>query len=402
MHKYHIALSFAGEDRPYVEEVASSLRKEGVDVFYDRYEEATLWGKDLYAHLSDVYQNKALFTVMFISEAYRKKLWTNHERKSAQTRAFSDSKEEYILPAVFDESIEVPGLLKTTGYISLKKKTPEQLSELIVQKLKNSGALLTQSFSYSDSVKADIDFPLHDVNVITNIINDLKSYTWSRQNSAVARLLDLDLAKVSSDEVFVLGRNLYQCACGKERKSVSVLANLRQQLAKFPEGRAFDLLNGMFFEVYFNSKGEFRGTKLKTHYLSELLALQAVKKFSPSITFIRRALEPYRTSLLFMPSVVPENVLVEISIRKSAPPTVQALKVNDRNLLTRDLDDENLDARLWRLSFKNFTLEELRQELSEGWSIPINQLEIRCNSTLDQKVKLRLPEDIAILSPIAL
>ena len=41
-------------------------------------------GKNLYTHLSDVYENKALFTVMFISEHYKDKVWTNHERESAQ------------------------------------------------------------------------------------------------------------------------------------------------------------------------------------------------------------------------------------------------------------------------------------------------------------------------------
>ena len=39
MDKYHIALSFAGEDRDYVEEVANDLRDHGVDVFYDKFEE---------------------------------------------------------------------------------------------------------------------------------------------------------------------------------------------------------------------------------------------------------------------------------------------------------------------------------------------------------------------------
>jgi len=53
--KYEVALSFAGEDREYVARVAATLNKAGVRVFYDRYERATLWGKDLFAHLTDVY-----------------------------------------------------------------------------------------------------------------------------------------------------------------------------------------------------------------------------------------------------------------------------------------------------------------------------------------------------------
>lgn len=96
--KYHVALSFAGEDRAYVERVATQLVSEGVTVFYDKFEEATLSGKNLYTHLSDVYENKALFTVMFISDHYKNKLWTNHERESAQARAFENNR-EYILPA---------------------------------------------------------------------------------------------------------------------------------------------------------------------------------------------------------------------------------------------------------------------------------------------------------------
>ena len=39
-------------------------------------------------HLIDVYQNKARFTIIFCSKHYAKKLWTNHERKAAQAKAF--------------------------------------------------------------------------------------------------------------------------------------------------------------------------------------------------------------------------------------------------------------------------------------------------------------------------
>lgn len=400
MRKYHVALSFAGEDRTYVERVATLLQaEEGINVFYDLFEEVDLWGKDLYAHLSDVYQNKALFTVMFVSEGYRTKLWTNHERKSAQARAFTESR-EYILPAFFDESIEVPGLLKTTGYVSLKTKTPEQLAALIIQKLKSSGVVLAQPFSYSDNVKADVDFPLKKGQPVSETIHALKSYTWGVQNPAVVRLLELDWSKISADEAFVLGRNLYQCACGNERKAVGMLSDLRRELAALPEDRALDVLNGMFFEVYFNSAGEFRGRELKNRCLGKLLALQAVTKYAPSIAFIRRSLEPYRAILLFMPNIEPETVVVELSLRKSDPPTVRVLEVHGRNLLTTDSDEQDLDPRLWRLLFQSFTLRELRQQLSDEWGVPIEQLEIKCSPSVEAKVKLRIPEGTRLLRPV--
>jgi hypothetical protein len=45
--EYHVALSFAGEDREYVDQVAGHLRRLGVNVFYDKYEQVDLWSKDL-------------------------------------------------------------------------------------------------------------------------------------------------------------------------------------------------------------------------------------------------------------------------------------------------------------------------------------------------------------------
>lgn len=138
--KYDVALSFAGEDREYADQVAGFLRRAGVEVFYDKYEQVALWGKDLYEHLSDVYQNKAHYTVMFISKHYATKLWARHERKSAQARAFRESA-EYILPARFDDT-EVPGLPDTVGYLDLRGLSPAQLADAICEKLVRSGVAL--------------------------------------------------------------------------------------------------------------------------------------------------------------------------------------------------------------------------------------------------------------------
>jgi hypothetical protein len=138
MH-YDVALSFAGEDRQYVHRVAKALLDKGVKVFYDKFEVADLWGKDLYSHLADVYGNQARFTVMFISAAYAAKLWTTHERKAAQAKAFTQNS-EYILPVRFDET-EVPGLLPTTGYVSAKQIPPAKLASLIIEKLMSTQAV---------------------------------------------------------------------------------------------------------------------------------------------------------------------------------------------------------------------------------------------------------------------
>jgi hypothetical protein len=82
-YKYDVVLSFAGEDRKYVKAVYECLTENGVNVFYDEFKEDELWGKDLYDYLDNIYRKEAKFCLMFLSEHYAKKLWTNHERKSA-------------------------------------------------------------------------------------------------------------------------------------------------------------------------------------------------------------------------------------------------------------------------------------------------------------------------------
>jgi len=131
--KFDIALSFAGEEREYVDRIAKLLKQDKISVFYDLFEETNLWGKNLYDYLSDIYKNQARYTIIFISENYIKKLWTNHERQSMQARAFQES-EEYILPVRFDDTV-VPGISNTVGYIDLRTKTPEELVEKIKKKL---------------------------------------------------------------------------------------------------------------------------------------------------------------------------------------------------------------------------------------------------------------------------
>lgn len=130
---YEVSLSFAGEDRAYVEKVATILKSCGVNVFYDLFEKTSLWGKNLIDYLADIYRNRSRFVVMFISKHYVEKAWPKHERQHAQERALISSN-EYILPARFDDS-EVPGLPSTVAYLDLRQLSAEEFARELLQKL---------------------------------------------------------------------------------------------------------------------------------------------------------------------------------------------------------------------------------------------------------------------------
>ncbi len=135
-YDYDVALSFAGEDRHHAEALAEFLESGGYSVFYDEYEQANLWGKNIYEHLSSVYKDQARYCVMFLSKHYARKLWPNHERQSAQARAFEENK-EYILPIRIDDT-EIPGFLSTVAYLDLRSMSIEEIYKILVKKLSSS------------------------------------------------------------------------------------------------------------------------------------------------------------------------------------------------------------------------------------------------------------------------
>jgi hypothetical protein len=129
---FDVCLSFAGEQRSYVELVARGLKERGYAVFYDADEQADLWGKNLTEHFEHVYRVASRACVMFISKEYAEKPWTKHERRSALSRALEE--DEYVLPARFDDT-ELPGLAPTIGYIDLAEFAPATLVDLLAEKL---------------------------------------------------------------------------------------------------------------------------------------------------------------------------------------------------------------------------------------------------------------------------
>jgi len=135
--EYDVALSFAGENRDYVEQVAQQLVALGVEVFYDRFEQVNLWGKDLAEHLGHVYSRDAHFVVIFASRSYAAKAWPNHEKQFALSRHLRGDVGR-ILPVRLDDT-EVPGIPPTIGYLDARVLTPVKLAELIRQKVDSAG-----------------------------------------------------------------------------------------------------------------------------------------------------------------------------------------------------------------------------------------------------------------------
>ena len=131
--RWDVALSFAGAQRPYVEQVASALKARGVRCFYDADEQIELWGKYLAEELPAIYAEQAAAAVVFVSAEYAARDWTRLERRAALNRAVRE-RQEYVLPARFDDT-QLPGLLSDMVAVDLRGRTPQQFAAMIAAKL---------------------------------------------------------------------------------------------------------------------------------------------------------------------------------------------------------------------------------------------------------------------------
>lgn len=149
-HEFDIAVSFAGENRAYVEEIVHGVKAAGYKVFYDDDHVADMWGQDGVEYLNKVYLKRARYVVMFASRHYAEKMWTRIERRSSLARAATE-RSAYILPVRLDDT-ELDGLLPTTIYVEANRLGTDGLIDLIKTKLAGSSPVAPTAAVLDDRV----------------------------------------------------------------------------------------------------------------------------------------------------------------------------------------------------------------------------------------------------------
>lgn len=133
--KYDVALSFAGEDREIVEQIAKKLAENNIQVFYDEFEKTKLWGKRLSPYLQKTYGENTCFVLVFVSKEYSLKEWTNFEFSIARVEA-KVRRSEFILPVRLDNT-PLFGLPDDMAYLDLNTEGIEGIVSAVIDKLKD-------------------------------------------------------------------------------------------------------------------------------------------------------------------------------------------------------------------------------------------------------------------------
>lgn len=138
MH-FRIALSFPGQHRPYVENVASALRNKlgNGSIFYDKYFEADLARPNLDLVLQRLYHRNSDLVVVFLCEDYANSEWCGLEWRAVRD-LIKNSQDEKIMLLRFDNTV-VPGLFGIDGYIDINERSAIDTAEAILTRLGSTG-----------------------------------------------------------------------------------------------------------------------------------------------------------------------------------------------------------------------------------------------------------------------
>lgn len=210
-----------------------------------------------------------------------------------------------LLKHICAQNVTIEDLFKrirnTLSALTAGKQTSWEHTSLMGDFFFNS-SILTDEFitEYSPQAKADSHFDCTSGRPLSDIITKLRSHNWYSQNPVIKMLSTVNWDTCDKDELFVLGRNIYQATCGLSSDAEKYLSNLSPHLKKLDEEVAFHILNGMLYEIYFDSNDRFRECK-KTVKLDAVFLLEEDEYFSTSFAFIQQALIPYQKQLFYIP-----------------------------------------------------------------------------------------------------
>jgi hypothetical protein len=134
-HEFDVALSFPGESRKLVEEVAGALNAEmGPDrCFYDNFYKAQLARPSLDVLLQDIYRRRSKLVVVFLGSDYQRKDWCGIEFRAIREIILERGYGRVMFVRVDDGQVD--GIFRTDGYIDARQHSAAEIANFIQQRV---------------------------------------------------------------------------------------------------------------------------------------------------------------------------------------------------------------------------------------------------------------------------
>lgn len=284
--------------------------------------------------------------------------------------------------------------VRTSVYtLSNGKQTSWEHTSLIGSYSFNSGQMIHSiDLPYTEDSIADKNFKPGTSNVDA-IIDDLKSHDWYKQRPAIRKLRSIPGDEISTSRQFLLGRNILQVACGGENDTLAIMNRLSNWLSKYTVDGENHVLNGILFEIYFDSEGKFRTKDFKNKFIDNIFDLQSEPEFEKAFIFIENQLQFFRDYLYYVPSSRPRALPIELQFKKRKSKDegtmydITSIKHEEGELLHYGIHDE-----FYQTSRYTAFLEKLSKLLT----VPTKLLRVSSNLILDNSDIVRHPWELKL------
>jgi uncharacterized protein (DUF2164 family) len=165
-----------------------------------------------------------------------------------------------------------------------------------------NSASMYDGFIYSHEAFHDKEFTDFSSSNVRDIVNDLRSCDFNRQNPACERIKKLVFDDLNSNELFVIGRNICQAA---NETSPRYSLGCKQYIENFrsidiPHPAKEHILNGLAYEIYFDHSNQMR-EKFKIGNIVKIIEILETDEFSRCKNFIVSKISPFEDRLVYLP-----------------------------------------------------------------------------------------------------
>jgi hypothetical protein len=244
---------------------------------------------------------------------------------------------------------------------------------------------------YSKYAIADELFPLDGDDECHKIIERLKSHDWYTQNPVFKALTSSVMNSSNEDSLFVLGRNIYQAACGDSGSAVDFINLFRSRLTRVSLENQICILEGALFEIFFNSKGDIRDS-FKVTMFNSIFDLDTYPDYKPAFDFIADLLLPFHNSFYHIPGKLIDDAAIELTVEQSEGGSliIKAVHFDGESIMYGERGWEK-----W-VTDGNITYDSMRYEsfldmISIEMMIPKKYISLQSTIDINEKSKFEFP-----------
>jgi hypothetical protein len=258
---------------------------------------------------------------------------------------------------------------------------------------------LSGSFHFNISIGRTIDdykptalkdslFVIDETRPSHRIIKGLKSLNWPTQNAALAELTPTSVKKMVPENLFVLGRNIYQAACGSSHAATSFIRSFMEETAGYPNAKRKALLDGMLFEIFFDSDAKLR-PDIKGEMFDDVFDLQKHAPLSDSFAFIAGALVTSRGAFYSIPGKGHEVSVSIKTVRSGSEFVVKSIYVDGVDVLR--LEDDEYAASDGEQQYFTWSRPKFEHKLSREMLVPPRLADFTYTPTAASDGMLKFP-----------